>query len=164
MSFSARSSRYLTMSLPSLFGALPRSRAYTVPRLRRLLQMGAAIGWLQGISSRSEEGRASWSARRENSSRSSEGRVLGSRIGSPQRTVAPIAGPPVLSSGCWVHDGFQMLSGLSDAPTQTTRCRCQAATEHRTNIAHVARHTIWNGELSSEEESKKNTTTRGRQD
>ena len=45
----------------------------------------------------------------------------------------------MLSSGCWVHDGFQMLSGLSDAPTQTTRCRCQAATEHRKNIAHTNR-------------------------
>ena len=48
-----------------------------------------------------------------------------------------IAGPLVLTSGCWVHDGFQMLSGLSDAPTLTTRCRCQAASEHFTNIAHL---------------------------
>ena len=31
-----------------------------------------------------------------------------------------IAGPLVLSSGCWVHDGFQMLSGLSDAPDYGT--------------------------------------------
>ena len=38
-----------------------------------------------------------------------------------------IAGPPVLSSGCWVHDGFHMLSGLSDAPTLPARCRCQAS-------------------------------------
>ena len=61
-----------------------------------------------------------------------------------------IAGPPVLSSGCWVHDGFHMLSGLSDAPTLTTQYRCQAAIEHRINIAHSVLHRIWNGELSSE--------------
>ena len=103
------SSRDQTMSLPSLFGALPRSRAYTVARLRRLLQMGAASGWLQ-----------------------------------PQ-----MDGPLVLSSGCWEHDGFQMLSGLSDVPTLTTMCRCQAATEHRINIAHLVLHPIWTGELSS---------------
>ena len=45
---------------------------------------------------------------------------LGPRIGWLQRTVRSgnprIAGPLVLSSGCRVHDGFQMLSGLSDAP------------------------------------------------
>ena len=81
VSFSARSSRYLTMSLPSLSSAFPRSGAYTVPRLRRLLQMVAVVGWLQRISSRSEEGRASSPGRRGESSRSSEGRVLGPRIG-----------------------------------------------------------------------------------
>ena len=48
-----------------------------------------------------------------------------------------IAGPLVLSTGCWVHDGFQMLCGLSDAPTLPARCRCLAATEHRTNNAHL---------------------------
>ena len=41
----------------------------------------------------------------------------------------------------WVHDGFQMLSELSDAPTLTTRCRCRAATDHRINIA--AHHLDW---------------------
>ena len=49
---------------------------------------GAAIGWLQRISSRFQDGRASWPGRRGNSSRSSEGRVLGPRIGRLQRTVA----------------------------------------------------------------------------
>ena len=53
----------------------------TVPQLRRLLQMGAVIGWLQRNSSRSEEGGVSWPGRRVSSSRSSEGRVLGPRIG-----------------------------------------------------------------------------------
>ena len=78
------------------------------------------------------------------------------------------AGPLVLSSGCWVHDGFQMLSCLSDAPTLTTRCRCRAAAEHRINIAHLVLHPIWNGELSSGKESQKGHNTvhdlRGRQD
>ena len=31
-----------------------------------------------------------------------------------------IAGPLVLSSGCWAHDGFRMLPGLSDAPDHGT--------------------------------------------
>ena len=78
-----------------------------------------------------------------------------------------IAGPPVLSSGCWVHDGFQMLSGLSDAPTLTTRCRCQTATEYRINIAHLVLFPIRNDELSSEKRKTKRTNTehdvRGRQ-
>ena len=34
------------------------------------------------------------------------------------------------------HDGFQMLSGLSDAPTLLARCRCLASTQHRINNAH----------------------------
>ena len=71
---------------------------------------------------------------------------------------ARVAGPLVLSSGCWVHDGFQMLSGLSDAPAQTTRCRCQTATEHRINIAHLVLHTIWNDQWSSEKERQKGQT------
>ena len=52
-----------------------------------------------------------------------------------------------------MHDGFQMLSGLSDAPTQTTRCRCQAATEHRFNSAHLVLHSIWNDELKKDTQS-----------
>ena len=68
----------------------------------------------------------------------------------------------MLSSGCWVHDSFQMLSGLSDAPTPTTLCRCQAATEHCINIAHLVLHSIWNGELSSGKESKKGQKHRAR--
>ena len=79
------------------------ARAYTVPRLRRLLQLGAAIGWLQ-----------------RNSSRSEEGRVVGPRIGWLQRTVAQwlSADSGAASAFQWmlVHDRFQMLSGLSDAP------------------------------------------------
>ena len=70
-----------------------------------------------------------------------------------------IAGPPVLSSGCWVHDRFQMLSELSHAPTLSTLCICQAATEHRINIAHLVLHPIWNGELSSGEREPKRTQT-----
>ena len=73
-----------------------------------------------------------------------------------------IAGPLVLSSGCWVHDGFQMLSGLSDSPALATRCRCQAATEHRTNIAHLVLHSIWNDELSSGKGSQKGHKHRAR--
>ena len=72
---------------------------------------GAAIGWLQRNSSSSEE--VSMLATELDS------RSVRWRSGFPR-----IAGPPVLSSGCWVHDGFQMLSGLLDAPTSTTRCRC----------------------------------------
>ena len=77
----------------------------------------------------------SWQGRRGNSSRSSEGRVLGPRIGSLQRTVvqwlsadsgAASAFPRMLGA-----DGFQMLSGPSDAPTLTTQCRCPTATELR---------------------------------
>ena len=56
-----------------------------------------------------------------------------------------MAGPLVLSSGCWVHDGFQKLSGLSDAPALPARCRCRAATDH----AHLVMLPIWNGDLSS---------------
>ena len=58
------------MSLSALCGR--SSRVYTVPQLRRLLQMEAAVGWLQRNSSRSEEGRASWPRRSGNSSRSSD--------------------------------------------------------------------------------------------
>ena len=73
-----------------------------------------------------------------------------------------MAGPPVLSSGCWVHDGSQMLSGLSDAPTLPARCRCQAATEHRINNANLVLHPIWNDELSSEKETQKGYMHRAR--
>ena len=122
-------------------------------------QMGAAIGWLQRNSSHSKEGLVSWPGRRGNSSRSEEGRFLGPRSGWLQRTVAQWlstdSGLVVLSSGCWVHDGFQMRSGLSDAPTLPARCRCQPATEHRTNNAHLVRHPIWNDELISQKNKEK---------
>ena len=74
------------MSLSALWGRSSRScwsepsknvtsfrvaEVYTIPRLRRLLQMGAAIGWLQ-----------------RSSSCSSEGRVLGPRSGWLQRAAA----------------------------------------------------------------------------
>ena len=65
-----------------------------------------------------------------------------------------VRGPLVLSSGCWAHDGFQMLSGLSDAPAPTTRCRCRAATDHRVDVAHLVLHTIWKDELGSENVKK----------
>ena len=41
------------VSLPKMLRPSVLRRVYTVPRLRRLLQMGAAIGWLQGNSSHS---------------------------------------------------------------------------------------------------------------
>ena len=66
-----------------------------------------------------------------------------------------IVGPLVLSR-C-----FQMLSGLSDVPTLTTRCGCRAATDHRINIAHLVLHLIWNGKLSP---GKREPKRRGRQD
>ena len=59
--------------------------------------MGAAIGWLQ-----------------RNSSRSEEGRVLGPRSGLLQRTAASAF--PV-NVGCTTGS---MCSGLSDAPTLMT--------------------------------------------
>ena len=70
-----------------------------------------------------------------------------------------IAWSLVLCSGCWVHDGFQMLSGLSDAPTLTTRCRCRAATDHHLNNAHLVLQSIWNGELSSGKREPNRTRT-----
>ena len=121
--------------------------------------MGAAIGWMQ---SRSEEGRVSWPGRRGNWSCSSEGRVL-----CPRKWMAAalrwrsgfprIAGPLVLCSRCWVHDSFQMLPGLSDAPTLLARCRCQAATEHRINFVHLVLLSIWKDELGSETVTQKRT-------
>ena len=63
-----------------------------------------------------------------------EGCIVQWRSGFPR-----MAAPPVLCSGCWVHDGFQMLSGLSDAPTLPARCICQAATEHRIDSARFAK-------------------------
>ena len=101
--------------------------------------MAAATGWLQ-----------------RNSSRFEEGRVLGPRIGWLQRTVAKW-----LSADSGTASAFQrmlgarrvlikMLSGLSDTPTLTTRCRCHTSTEHRINIAHAVLHSIWNDEMSSE--------------
>ena len=82
---------------------------YTVSSLLRLLQMGAAIGWLQRNSRRSEEGRVSWPGRRRNSSRSSEGRILGSRIG--QRTVVQW-----LSADSGAASAFQRMLGAQRVP------------------------------------------------
>ena len=67
-------SAHLAMSLPKNVTSLLVAEVYTVPRLRRLLQMVAAIGWLQG-----------------NSSRSAEGRVLGPRSGWLQRYGGALA-------------------------------------------------------------------------
>ena len=52
------------------------------------------------------------------------GGFLGPTIGLLKRTVAEWlsadCGALVLSSGCWVQDGFQMLSGLREAPDYGT--------------------------------------------
>ena len=129
--------------------------------------MGAAIGWLQRNSSRSEEGRASWPWRRVNSSRSSEGRVLGPRVGWLQRAVAQWlfadSGAASAFQRMLVHDGFQMLSGLSDVPALVHgTCSCRSATEHRINNAHLVLHPIWNDELGSEKEIQKGHKHRAR--
>ena len=58
--------------------------------------------------------------------------------------------------------GSRCFSGLSDAPTLSTRCGCRAATEHRINIAHLVLHPFWNGELSSGKQSKKGHKRRAR--
>ena len=79
--FGGCSSRTRLCAFQICFTPFRVAEDYTVLRLRRLLQTGAAIGWLQGISSRSEEGRASCPGRKGNSSRSSEGRVVGPRNG-----------------------------------------------------------------------------------
>ena len=76
-----RSSPLRAMSIRPSAIASSSGRAQTVPRLRRLPQMGAAIGWLQRNSRSLKEGRVSWPRQRGNSSRSSEGRVLSPRIG-----------------------------------------------------------------------------------
>ena len=52
-----RSSTYLAMSLPSLFGALPRCGSSHRSATAAVTQMGAANGWLHGKSNRSWEGR-----------------------------------------------------------------------------------------------------------
>ena len=123
---------FLAMSLPNVFTSLHFAEVYTVPRLRRLLQILAAIGWLQRNSSRSKEGRVSWPGRRGNSSRSKEGRFLDPRSGWLQRTVAQWLSADSGARWCFPADaGCQVLSGLSDAPTLPARCTCQAATEHR---------------------------------
>ena len=141
------------------------AQAYTVPRLRRLLQMEAAIGWLQRNSSRSKEGGVSCQGRR------------GTRAGlwrvgfSPKISVAAACGGAValrgwrgrlcFSSGCWVHDGFQMVSGLSDAPTVRARCRCQAATEHRINNAPLVLHPHLDERIELMKRKTKRTQTQG---
>ena len=69
-----------------------------------------------------------------------------------------MAGLLMLSSGCWVHDGFQKLSGLSDASTLTTRCRCRAAIEHRINNAFgAAPHLEWMIDLRKREPKRTQT-------
>ena len=69
--------------------------------------------------------------------------------------AAADSGPLVLSNGCWVHDGLQMLSALLDAPTLPARCGCQAAAEHRINIAHLVLHTTWHDEVELRKERYK---------
>ena len=96
------------------------------------------------------------SGRRENSSRSSgvgfSAQELDScsvrrRSGFPRGSGA--------ASAFQMHDGFERLSGLADAPTLAPRSGCRAATDHRINIAHLVLHPTWNCELSSGKESQK---------
>ena len=64
-----------------------------------------------GYSRWSEEGRVSWPGRRRNSSRSSEGRVLGSRIGWLQPTVTQW-----LSADGGTASAFQRMMGARQVP------------------------------------------------
>ena len=164
---------YLAMCLPNLFDALPRCGGLHRSAVATVTQDG---GSNRMVAEELEplRGRVSWPGRRGNSSRSSEGRVSQPEVDSC--SVRRRSGFPRV---CGAASAFQMLSGCTtgsrcflDCQTlrrKTTRCRCRAATEHRINIAHLVLHTIWNGELSSERESKKKDTNtehdwRGRQD
>ena len=151
------------MSLRKNVTSFRVGEVYTVLRLRRLLQMVAAIGWLQRNSSRSKEGRVSWPGRRRKSSRSSEGGALGPRSGWLQRygfAVAFRGWRGRLSfpadAGCTTRSRCFLAC---QTPRTMARCRCQAATEHRIDFAHLVLHPIWNDELSSEKEKTKRTQT-----
>ena len=113
--------------------------SFSVPRLRRLHQMGAAIGWLQ-----------------RDSSRSSEGRVLGPRSGFPRNS--------------WAASAFQRMLGARRVPD--ARQRHDVEVEQPLSTASTLRN--WcctpsgmvNG--AHEKRAKKDTDTehesRGRQD
>ena len=119
-----RSSPLRAMNIRPSAIASSSEMAFTVPRLRRLLQMGAAIGWLQRNSSRSEEGRVSWPGRSGNSSRSSEGRVLGPRIGWLQRTVAKC-----LSADREAASPFQRMLGDATDTVQMSELSSEKETQ-----------------------------------
>ena len=109
--------------------------------------MGAAIGWLQGNSSRSKEGRVSWP-------KNWMAAANGDASGFPR-----IAGPLVLSQRMLGARRVPECFLVCQTPWTTARCSCRSATEHRNNNAHLVLRTIWKNELGSEKVTQKSKQT-----
>ena len=148
------------------------AEVYTVPRLRRYHQMGAAI-WMAAEELEPLSGGSSILARAEERTRAALRRVGFSalEVDGCSVTVAKwLSADSGTASWCFPAGAGCMTGSRCfldcQTPRTTERCRCQAATEHRTTYTRLVLHRIWN-ELRSEKQDKKDTNTehdlRGRQ-